>query len=54
MRFPVAVLSVPARLPSPAPLLGILQRLGESLEASTSRGEVRQAGSWRRGGFGLQ
>lgn len=54
MRFPAAELSLSARLPSPAPLPGILQRLGESLKASASWGEVRQAGSWRRGGFGLQ
>lgn len=53
MRSPAMELPLPSRLPVPAQLLEILQRLGESLGASTSWGEVRRAASWRMGGFSL-
>lgn len=49
VRSPAVELPLPARLPAPAPLPGILQRLGDSLRASRSWGEVRRASSWRIG-----
>lgn len=51
MRSKVAHAPLLAGLPVPAQLLGIPQRLGESLQASW--GEVSQAVSWHMGGFAL-
>lgn len=43
VKSPAVELPLPSRLPIPAPLPGILQRLGEGLGVSKSWREVRRA-----------